>query len=252
MSTVDINPRTSLSDIALHDDAYAAVLSHHRLDFCCGGRRTLTEACATAGLDVDLVLAELQAEARARAASWAAAAPTNWNDRPLEAVITHLLDTHHAFTRSAIARLDPLAAKVVAKHGQRHPELAVVGDLYRRLAAELTPHMTREERILFPYIRSLEDKSPWTPPPFATVANPVSVMMDEHQEAGALLDQLLSASNGFVAPLDACTSYRALYAGLAELRRDLLLHVSLENNVLYPRAVALEGQRRGERIASCG
>lgn len=243
-----ITAQTPLSVIALHDDAGATVLGRHRLDFCCGGRRTLGEACVTAGLDVDLVLAELEAEASARSAAWETAIPVDWNTKPLESVIAHVIDKHHAFTREAMGRIDPLIAKVVAKHGERHPELAVVGRTYAALAAELAPHMLREERVLFPYIRSLTGVRPLAPPPFATVANPVEVMMREHEAAGAHLDQLLSVTNGFVAPADACTSYRALYAALAELRRDLLLHVSLENNVLFPRAVALEGERH--RVAT--
>jgi regulator of cell morphogenesis and NO signaling len=235
----------SLAWIALRSDAYAAVLDHFRLDFCCRGNRTLAQACADAGLDVDRVLAELRTQASARAA---AAEEIDWNHRPLAAVIDFIVDTHHAYTRAAFARLRPLIAKVVGRHGQAHPELARVAAAFSELAAELEPHMTREDRVLFPYIRALATPDGAPPAPFGTVRNPVHRMMREHDRAGELLAEITEATGGLIAPADACASYRAAYAGLADLRIDLLKHVAIENNVLFPRAVVLEdGQGRRSR-----
>jgi regulator of cell morphogenesis and NO signaling len=231
-----LNPETALAELALRSDAHAAVLARHHLDFCCGGRKTLSQACAAAGLDVRVVLSELDAELAARAA---ATTNPDWSERPLAELADFIVETHHAFTRAAIARITPLLAKVAGKHGDRHPELRRIADAFAALATEMEPHMVREERVLFPYIRSLAQPSP-AAPPFGTVRNPVRTMMAEHDRAAEQLAAIRDASAGFSAPADACTSYRALYAGLAELHLDLLKHVSLENNVLFPRAVAVE------------
>jgi regulator of cell morphogenesis and NO signaling len=229
---------SGLAAIALRGDAHAAVLDRHGLDFCCGGRRTLAEACGAAGVDLAQVLTELSTAA-ARSVSFAP--PSDWNARPLPEVIDHIVDGHHAYTRAAIARLGPLIEKVTARHGAGHPELARVATAFFDLAAELGPHMAREEIVLFPYIRALASPGARpAPPPFQTVRNPVRMMMMQHDRAAELLAEIRTASRDFATPDDACGSYAALSAGLRELRLDLLAHVSLENNVLFPRAIALE------------
>jgi len=230
---------SGLAAIALRGGAHAAVLDRHRLDFCCGGRRTLAEACDAAGIDVAQVLTELSSTVTARSAL--PEPPSDWNDRPLPEIIDHIVDGHHAYTRAAIARLGPLTEKVVARHGAGHPELLRVATAFFQLAADLAPHMAREENVLFPYIRALASPGARpAPPPFQTVRNPVSMMMMQHDRAAELLGEIRTASRDFATPDDACGSYTALYSGLRELRLDLLTHVSLENNVLFPRAIALE------------
>jgi regulator of cell morphogenesis and NO signaling len=229
-----------LAAIALHGDAYAAVLDRHRLDFCCQGARTLAEACRADDLVVGRVLAELDAAAPAGPA--APDLPT-WTERSVPELIDHVVATHHAFTRTAIARIELLMVKVVTKHGAHRVELPAVAASFTALAAELGPHLMREERVLFPYIRALASPGGAPPAPFGTVRNPLRMMLREHERAGQVLTDLFEETDGFVAPPDACASYRALYAALAELRLDLLRHISLENNLLFPRALALEADR---------
>ena len=242
-----LTPDTVLAAIALRSDAHATILARHRLDFCCAGRRTLAQACATAGLDVSGLLAELDVESRARIA--AATGVRDWNEWPLAEVVAFIVDTHHAFTRGAISRITPLMAKVASKHGAQHDELAKIGRAFAELAADMEPHMLREERVLFPYIRSLALGTAG-PPPFGVVRNPVRMMMAEHDRAAALLTELQELTEDFTAPADACTSYRALYAALMELRLDLLRHVSLENNLLFPRAIEIEERRQAAPSAT--
>jgi regulator of cell morphogenesis and NO signaling len=237
-STESLNPETALAEIALRSDAHAAGLARYQLDFCCGGRKTLSQACARAGLDVRAVLAELDAEVRARAA--ATPVGRDWTERPLSELIDFIVETHHAFTRAAIVRITTLLTKVVGKHGDRHPELLRAAEAFAALAAEMEPHMLREERVLFPHIRAMASPGPLPAAPFGAVRNPVRTMMSEHDRAAAHLAEIYEATGGFAAPADACTSYRAVYAALAELRLDLLRHVSLENNVLFPLALVLE------------
>jgi regulator of cell morphogenesis and NO signaling len=236
----DLNPETPLAEIALLSDGRAAVLARHGLDFCCGGRRTLSQACATAGLDIRLVFDDLEAEISAGAE---ATAP-DWNQRPVDELIDFIVGTHHAFTRRAIARITPLLAKVAAKHGERRPALLDVARTFGELAAEMEPHMLREERVLFPYIRLLASPGPAPAAPFGTVRTPVRMMLSEHDRAADQLAFIYDATAGLSPPADACASYRALYSALAELRLDLMRHVSLENNVLFPRALAMEDARR--------
>ena len=230
-------PETTLSAIALRSDAHASVLDRYKLDFCCRGSRSLLEACSGAGLDVARVLAELTAEATAR--QEALSPGVDWRQTPGE-LIDFIVSTHHAYTRAAFERLVPLVVKVAGKHGDRHPELARVATTLERLADDLEPHMMKEERVLFPYIRALGAPGGPPPAPFGTVRTPVQMMMREHDRAAELLVALADATANFTPPADACASFRALYAGLAELRLDLLKHISLENNVLFPQAVALE------------
>jgi regulator of cell morphogenesis and NO signaling len=238
IATIELTPDTTLSAIALRSDAYATVLDRHKLDFCCGGSRSLREACRAAGADVDCVLGELAAETAAR--QGAAGAHIEWRGRPPGELIDHIVSTHHAYTRAAIARLGPLVAKVAGKHGDRHPELSRVAAAFDELAQDMEPHMMKEERVLFPHIRALTSPGGAPPAPFGTVRNPVRMMMFEHDRAAALLAEIAGATADLTPPRDACNSFRVLYAGLAELRLDLLKHVSLENNVLFPQAIALE------------
>jgi regulator of cell morphogenesis and NO signaling len=230
-----------LSRLALRAPAYAAVLDRHRLDFCCRGGRTLAQACAASGLDATTVLAELRAQGAAR--STAPTSDSNWNERPLGEVIDFIVDTHHAYTRDAIGHITPLLAKVVARHEDIRAKLTRLSLAFAELAAELGPHLMREERVLFPYVRALAGPEGAPPPPFGTVRNPVRMMMREHDRVAELLAQIADASDGFVVPAGACVSYRALYAALAELRLDLLAHLSIENNVLFPRALILEDRQ---------
>jgi regulator of cell morphogenesis and NO signaling len=194
------------------------------------------------------VLAELDSEASRRAS--AAADATEWNDRPLPELADFIVDTHHAFTRAALGRIVPLATKVLGKHGDRHAELERVAAAVAELAEDLEPHMAREERVLFPYIRALGSPDGGERvPPFGTVRNPVRVMMLEHDRAAELLAEISEATGGLTPPDGACASFRALYGALAELRLDLMRHVSLENHVLFPRAIAIEDQQRTRRLS---
>ena len=239
-------PETTLSAIALRSDAHATVLDRYKLDFCCRGSRSLQEACRGAGLDVDRVLAELTAQATAREEVRGTGA--DWQARTPDELIDFIVSTHHEYTRAAFARLAPLAAKVAGKHRGRHPELPDIAETVDLLAEDLLPHMMKEESVLFPYIRALGTPGGAPRAPFGTVRNPVLMMMREHERAAELLAAVAGATADFSPPEDACPSFRALYAGLAELRLDLLKHVSLENNVLFPKAVALEDAARARSV----
>ncbi len=239
-----LNANTTVRELALAMPQATRVFERLRIDYCCGGLKSLDAACAAAGLDVAGVLAQLDA---ANAAAQRADAPREF--ATLAELIDYILAKHHVYTKEEMQRLTVLLAKVVMAHGARHPELARVGELFRQLCADLQPHMFKEEIVLFPYVKALEAAAarggaPMRPP-FGTVNNPVRMMMYEHETAGALLRALREAADDYRLPEDACTSYRTLYGALADFEQDLHQHIHLENNLLFPRAVELESKLAG-------
>ena len=214
------------------------------IDYCCGGSRTIEQACAAAKISVEEALQRLETSTAAASKSRAS---QDWQNQPLADLIAHINRTHHVFVRQECPRIEALAEKVVGVHGQRHPELEQVADVFAALANELTVHLMKEEQILFPYVVRLEESyvagEPAPPAMFGTVVNPVRMMMQEHDGAGDALRSLREITKDYAVPDDACASYRVLYQALQEFEADLHQHIHLENNILFPRAVAMEGKR---------
>ncbi len=227
---IDIS--STLAELVNTNPDLARELERRSLDYCCGGRRTLADACAAAGLDAAVVAGELGSIASRGPADWAHLNPAD--------LVDHLEFTHHAYLHDELPRLTVLATKVASVHGSRHPELPDVQRSYAQLRADLEPHLMKEERVLFPMIREMATAE--NAPTFhcGSLRNPISVMLAEHDRAGELLAQLRVLTDGYTPPDDACASYRALYAGLDELEADTHLHVHKENNRLFPAVVELE------------
>jgi regulator of cell morphogenesis and NO signaling len=213
------------------------------IDYCCGGSRTLGQACAEANISVHEALARLERIS----ASTETQPGQDWQSQLLADLIGHITTTHHVFVREESPRILALAAKVVGVHGKNHPELLQVQQIFSALAEELRVHLMKEEQMLFPYISLMEESTlagePAPPAMFGTVANPVRMMMQEHDGAGDALRLLRSVTTDYKVPEDACISYRTLYGALAGFEADLHQHIHLENNILFPRAVALETKR---------
>ena len=216
------------------------------IDYCCGGGRSLEEACAAARVtleDVERSLAEAEqhpAEAGQDDASWLRA--------PLFGLIAHIIQKHHYFVRRELTRMEPLLARVIASHGPAHPELLEVQRQFRGLGEELLQHMEKEEQILFPYLTRLEEcesrRQPVAPPRFGTVENPIRMMMHEHESAGSVLRTLRAKTDNYRLPAGVCAGYESLFCALQEFEQDLHQHIHLENNILFPRAVELEDKVR--------
>jgi len=231
----------TVRELALENPAVTRVFEKLGIDYCCGGNKSLEEACRAANLQMDSVLNSLES---AEQSAQAAKGDRDWQNEELADLIAHIKNTHHKYTREEITRFGPLLDKVCSVHGKNHPELPRIREIFRGLAQELTMHMMKEEMVLFPYIERMEEaviqNEPVLPPPFGSVQNPVSMMQHEHDSAGNALRALREGSGGYTPPGDACISYQTLYRALAEFEADLHQHIHLENNILFPRAIAME------------
>ena len=229
--------QTRIGDIVLEAPATMRIFEALNIDYCCGGQRTLAAACAHAGRDLQEVQEQLAALPPAVSAP---ADPRVWQWAPLTQLMDHIEATHHAFTRSELARVAPLMAKVLKVHGEHHPELVRIAQCFQAMDSDLRPHLDKEEQILFPFVRNLEAGRRVTDCCFGTVQNPIRAMQNEHEQVGDILRELRTLTRDFTPPEDACASYRSLLMGLQNLEEDLHLHIYLESHLLFPRAIELE------------
>lgn len=235
MSLTEITLDTPVGQLAASRAETVRILEKHGIDYCCHGEKTLAAACDDVGVNAKQLLDELGTEPPPDAGS-----EPDWSEESLTNLCDHIEQTHHWFLREQLPYLAELLDKVVVVHQSNHPELQDLRGVFLELRAELEPHMKKEERILFPALRSLEQAG--RPPtfPFGSVRNPIGAMEDEHEFAGRALRRLRELTSGYTPAADACNSFRALYAGLEQLEADLHLHIHKENNILFPRAAELE------------
>ena len=228
-----IAPTRALAELVTADPSLARELERRGLDYCCGGRRTLAQACGAQQLDADTVVEELIAATGPRPAD-------EWTTMDASRLVDHIESTHHRYLWDELPRLSLLVVKVRDVHGERHPELHDVAECFTDLRADLEPHLLKEERVLFPMIRELAVAT--SPPAFhcGSIRNPISVMLREHDQAGELLARLRRFTRGYEPPVGACASFSSLYEGLRELEADTHLHIHKENNVLFPLVTAME------------
>jgi regulator of cell morphogenesis and NO signaling len=225
--------------VAAHPDL-ARVFERLKIDYCCGGKLTLAEACAQRGLDLEEVLRELGQESGTPGPTRVDAAAMG-----LEELVDHIESTHHAYLKRELPRLETLTEKVAAAHGQRDPRLVSLRKTFLDFQAELTSHMLKEERVLFPMIRLLARSDQPVTLHCGSLANPIRVMESEHDQAGAALARFREWTDDFTPPAWACGTLHALYHALAELEADMHQHVHKENNVLFPKALAREAELAG-------
>lgn len=234
MSTLDTN--ATVAHWVSEYPQTAQIFEELQIDYCCGGNIALARACESRQLDASEVLAKLAlavADPRQEPAD-------NWMDSTLADLCEHIQATHHAYLRRELPRLSGLVDKVVAAHGEKHPELQKLQQVFASLRAELEPHMFKEEQILFPAIRQIEQSAKRPSFPFGTVANPIGMMEHEHDVAGNALARIRELTNDFLPPEGACNTYRVMLDSLRTLEKDTHQHIHKENNILFPRAQELE------------
>lgn len=229
----------TVREVVLELPLATQIFEQLKIDYCCGGEKSLAEACVSAGVDIEKVQRMLD-DAKQKPGN----AALDFQKATLAELVAHILEKHHAYTKQELARLPALFEKVLAAHGSNHPELEHADEVFTHLCVELEPHLFKEEQILFPYILALEaavtQKRVLAPPPFGTVKNPVRMMMMEHDVAGELLRELRKVTSDYAVPSDACTSFTILYQSLEAFEQDLHQHIHLENNVLFPKAIQME------------
>jgi regulator of cell morphogenesis and NO signaling len=220
-TTFDIDPTETLADLAIRLPGASRVFHRHRLDFCCGGRRSLAEACVARGLEPGALVAELTREV-------ARPADVDWSRRPLGELVDHIVTRFHEPLRAEVPELIAMARKVERVHAEKPDVPRGLADHLADVFEELELHMMKEEQVLFPMVRAGHG---------AHAAAPVSVMEREHDEHAVALRRTRELTGDLVAPPHACTTWRALYLRLDALERELMEHIHLENNVLFPRAL---------------
>lgn len=224
-----IDPSMTLGEIVTLRPSLAADLERRGLDYCCHGGRTLTEAAREAGLDAQSVADDLSAaHVGEPAVAWASLSPVE--------LVDHIETVHHRYLWAELSRISALVDKIFTVHGDRHPELADVQQLYTELRADLEPHLAREEQELFPMIRQLAATTDGSRSGTRALAAQIDALAAEHETVGGLLEELRRVTSGYATPADGCATYTACYRALADLEADTHLHVHKENNLLFPAA----------------
>ena len=221
----------TVGEIVAERPSQSRIFQAFGIDFCCQGGRTLREACEKKGIAAESVVEQLEAEMRDKPAP-----EVNPAVFPPDQLAVHIVAKHHRYLRDELPRLHAMAARVAQVHGAHTLSLVEVYEVFSDMAAELAEHMMKEEQVLFPAIKAMV-RGESAPMP---LDGPIACMLHEHDDAGEALAQLRELTNGFTPPPEACNTYRALFAGLAELEEDLHVHIHLENSVLFPAARALE------------
>lgn len=236
-----IESNNIIGEVVARDYRTASVFHAFGIDFCCKGHRSIAEACERKNVEplalIDALQKEIQQDENKSA---------DYNSWPLDLLTDYIEKKHHRYVESRIPEIKPFLNKVVSVHGGRHPELSEVALLFNQTAGELTVHMKKEEFILFPFIRRMVAQKatgePLSAPPFGTVQNPIAMMHHDHDTEGERFQKIASLTNNYTVPADACNTYRVTFAMLKEFEDDLHLHIHLENNILFPKAIEMEKQ----------
>jgi len=216
----------------------AHIFKKYGIDFCCGGGESIEKACNRRSLDLNLLEQELLASNTSNERNY------DYKNWELPFLVDHIVNVHHHYVEENIPLLLQYCERVTKVHGSTHLEVKEIENLFHQVAGELAAHLKKEELILFPFIKKLvkaaEEGSPLERPSFGSAENPVKMMEDEHERAGAIFRKIADLSNNYTPPEGACNTFKAMYAKLNEFEQDLHLHIHLENNILFPKALKLE------------
>lgn len=228
----------TVADLVTENIKTAHVFKKYGIDFCCGGGEKIEKACKSKNVD----FAELERELLLAAGS--GERNFNYNSWDLDFLADHIVNVHHKYVEENIPLLLQYTERVAKLHGGSHPEVRKIEDLFHQVAGELVNHLKKEELVLFPFIRKKVDaeevEETLERPSFGSTENPVKMMEEEHEYAGELFRKIAKLSNNYTPPPSACNTFRAMYSKLEEFEQDLHLHIHLENNILFPKALELE------------
>ena len=234
-----IDSNKTVGNIVADDYRTAGVFSQLGIDFCCKGNRTIDEVCTKKGIDKYALLEELE-----RVTANNNNQGIDFKSWELDLLIDYIEKKHHRYVEEKIPQLLSFLLKLEQVHGAQHPELFEIKKLFKRSADELTQHMKKEELMLFPFIKKMveanRNNAPINNPGFGSVANPIAMMMEEHENEGERFEKIVELSNNYTPPADACNTYKVTYQMLQEFEADLHAHIHLENNILFPSAIVLQ------------
>lgn len=222
----------SIAALVTEDFRRAAIFKKHNIDFCCGGKKKLAEVCEQKSIESEKIIAEIQQLNTANKID-------EWDSWSLSRLIDYIIDKHHAYVLEQMPIIHAFLAKVAKVHGHAYPEVVGSLQLFESIMRELENHMMKEENVLFPYIKQLEEGQT-TSSPFGSVENPIRMMEFEHEEAGDIMKHIAKNTNNYTPPEGACNTFKAAYYQLMEFEKDLHQHIHLENNILFPKAIELE------------
>lgn len=229
----------TIGEMVADDFRTAQVFKNHNIDFCCKGNRSIMEAVEGKNIDIDKLISEIDAVQQQTTGN-----TPDYQSWPLDLLADYIEKTHHRYVAEQIPVLQQYLDKLCKVHGHKHPELFEISKHFNATALELTTHMKKEEQVLFPFIREMVkaklSNQHIGQPAFGTVQNPVTVMMQEHENEGDRLRLIAALTNDYQAPADGCTTYRVAFSLLQEFEANLHVHIHLENNILFPKAVELE------------
>jgi regulator of cell morphogenesis and NO signaling len=228
-----------IGELVANDYRTASVFKKYNIDFCCQGNRTINDACEAKEIDGKLVVVDLNALLQSQQPG-----SIDYQSWPMDLLAEYIEKKHHRYVEEKAPILLSFLLKLEQVHGAAHPELFEIKNLFKRTADELTQHMKKEELILFPYIKKMVEadrtKSALSAPGFGSVANPIAMMMEEHENEGNRFEKIVAISNNYMPPADGCNTYKVTFQMLQEFESDLHTHIHLENNILFPKAIFLQ------------
>lgn len=239
---MNITEKSNIGELVAQDYRTASVFKNFGIDFCCNGNRSIETACEKKNIEANDLINELKKISLSSNNSNL----TDFSSWSLDLLADYIEKKHHRYVESKIGEIKPFLNKIVKVHGEQHPELTEVEKLFNASAGELTMHMKKEELVLFPFIRKMAEakqtNQPIPSPHFGTVQNPINMMHNEHDTEGERFRKISELTNNYTPPADACNTYRVTFSMLKEFEEDLHLHIHLENNILFPKAVEMEKQ----------
>lgn len=228
-----------IGELVANDYRTASVFKKYNIDFCCQGNRTINDACEAKEIDGKLVVADLNALLQSQQPG-----SIDYQSWPMDLLAEYIEKKHHRYVEEKTLEIKPYLEKIARVHGGRHPELLEINEHFNATAGELAMHMKKEELIVFPFIKKMvkakEDGTKLAAPNFESIQFPIQAMMDEHTNEGDRFRLIEALSNNYTTPEDGCNTYKVTFALLKEFEQDLHLHIHLENNILFPRAIELE------------
>ncbi|MBF6627107.1 MAG: iron-sulfur cluster repair di-iron protein [Proteiniphilum sp.] len=234
-----IDNQSNIGKIVAENYKAASVFKQYGIDFCCNGNRTIESACRKKQIDPDKLLTELQ-----EAVTQKGTGEIDFKSFPPDLLADYIEKTHHRYVEKKIIEITPYLNRIVQVHGENHPELLVVEQLFQQSAGDLTAHMKKEELVLFPYIRRLVQSqlsgSTKSDTPLGTIAEVIARMEQDHEAEGERFRSISELTDNYNPPADACNTYRVTFSLLHEFEEDLHRHIHLENNILFPKAIELE------------